>query len=94
MPKATWKGVLLAESNDCERVEGNCYFPPASVVKEHLRESDTRSVCPWKGTAHYYHVEVEGEVNEDAAWYYPEPKSAAAGIKDLVAFWKGVDVEL
>ena len=93
MPKATWNGVLIAESNEVELVEGNVYFPPDAVVKQHLRESDTRTECAWKGTAHYYHVELEGKVNRDAAWYYPDPKPAAENIKDHVAFWKGVDVE-
>ena len=93
MPRATWKGTLLAESSDCEWVEGNYYFPRGWVVLEHCRESETRTVCPWKGTAHYYHVEVDGEVVEDAAWYYPDPKPAAANLQNHVAFSRLVDVE-
>jgi uncharacterized protein (DUF427 family) len=93
MAKATWKGKLLAESDRCEIVEGNHYFPPDAVKREHLRPSDHHTVCGWKGTASYYDVVVDGEVNEDAAWYYAEPKDAARNIKDYVAFWKGVTVE-
>ncbi|MGH9716004.1 MAG: DUF427 domain-containing protein [Candidatus Acidiferrales bacterium] len=93
MAKATWQGAVLAESDNAVVVEGNRYFPKESVRGEYLRPSETHSVCPWKGTASYYHVEVNGERNEDAAWYYPEPKSAAKEIKDHVAFWKGVRVE-
>jgi uncharacterized protein (DUF427 family) len=90
--KATWKGVVLAESDDTVVVEGNQYFPPESVNREYFRESETRTVCPWKGTASYYDVVVNGEVNRDAAWYYPQPKDAARQIKDHVAFWRGVKV--
>jgi uncharacterized protein (DUF427 family) len=93
MAKATWKGVVLAESESVQIVEGNVYFPPESVKKEYLKESDTHSTCPWKGLANYYHIDVNGEVNNDAAWYYPEPKDAAKQIKNHVAFWKGVKVE-
>jgi uncharacterized protein (DUF427 family) len=92
MPHATWNGTKIAESTTLESVEGNVYFPPDTVNKDHLEPSDTRSVCPWKGTAHYYHVVAGGETNRDAAWYYPDPKPAAAQIKDHVAFWKGVRV--
>ncbi len=91
--RATWKGAVLAESDDTVVVEGNHYFPPDSVRREHFRESGTHTVCPWKGTASYYDVVVGGEVNADAAWYYPEPKDAAREIKDRVAFWRGVRVE-
>jgi uncharacterized protein (DUF427 family) len=91
--KATWKGAVLAESDDTVVVEGNHYFPPDSVKREHFRESETHTVCPWKGTASYYDVVVGGEVNRDAAWYYPQPKDAAKEIKDRVAFWRGVKVE-
>jgi uncharacterized protein (DUF427 family) len=91
--KATWKGAVLAESDDTVVVEGNHYFPPESVKREHLRESETHTVCPWKGTASYYDVVVGGEVNRDAAWYYSQPKDAAREIKDRVAFWHGVEVE-
>jgi uncharacterized protein (DUF427 family) len=90
--KATWKGVVLAESDDTLVVEGNQYFPPESVNREYFRESETHTVCPWKGTASYYDVVVNGEVNRDAAWYYPQPKDAARQIKDHVAFWRGVKV--
>jgi uncharacterized protein (DUF427 family) len=93
MPKATWAGKKIAESSHCVVVEGNQYFPSDSVSHEFLSPSDHTSVCPWKGTAHYYHVEVNGIKNENAAWYYPEPKPAAAQIKDRIAFWKGVRVE-
>ena len=92
MPKATWNGKLLAESNQTEIVEGNHYFPADSITKECFRESDTTTVCGWKGTASYYDVVVDGEVNNDAAWYYPTPKEAAANIAGYVAFWKGVEV--
>ena len=91
--KATWKGAVLAESDDTVVVEGNHYFPPDSISREHFRESETHTVCPWKGTAGYYDVVVGGDVNRDAAWYYPQPKDAARQIKDRVAFWRGVRVE-
>ena len=91
--KATWNGKVLAESDDTIVVEGNHYFPPGSVNQEYLRGSDHQTVCPWKGDASYYHVVVEGETNENAAWYYPDPKEAAEQIKDYVAFWSGVEVE-
>ena len=93
MAKATWQNATVAESSQTEQVEGNHYFPSASIRREHLEPSAHTTVCPWKGTAHYYHVTVNGQRNENAAWYYPEPKSAAANIKDHVAFWKGVKVE-
>jgi uncharacterized protein (DUF427 family) len=91
--KATWKGAVLAESDETVVVEGNHYFPAASIKKEHFRESETHTVCPWKGTASYYDVVVGGELNKDAAWYYPQPKDAAKEIKDRVAFWRGVKIE-
>jgi uncharacterized protein (DUF427 family) len=91
--RATWNGVVLAESGETVVVEGNHYFPADSVRREHFRESATHTVCPWKGTASYYDVVAGGEVNKDAAWYYPEPKDAAHEIKDRVAFWRGVKVE-
>ncbi|MET0647047.1 MAG: DUF427 domain-containing protein [Pyrinomonadaceae bacterium] len=91
--KAIWKGTVLAESDDTVVVEGNHYFPADSMNREHFRESETHTGCPWKGTASYYDVVVGGEVNADAAWYYPEPKEAAKEIKDRVAFWRGVRVE-
>ena len=91
--KATWKGAVLAESDDTVVVEGNHYFPAESIKREHFKESATHTTCPWKGLASYYDVVVDGEVNSDAAWYYPEPKEAAQEIKDRVAFWRGVRVE-
>ena len=90
--KAIWNDVTLAESDDTIVVENNHYFPPDSVKREYLKESDTHTTCPWKGEASYYTVVVNDEVNKDAAWYYPEPKEAAQQIKDYVAFWKGVEV--
>ena len=93
MGRALWNGAVLAESDRCELVEGNQYFPPAAVRREHLRPSSTHTTCSWKGVASYYDVVVNGEVNRDAAWYYPDPKPAAANVKDHVAFWRGVVVE-
>lgn len=92
MATATWNGVTIAQSDDTVVVENNHYFPPESVNAAVLRPSATTSVCPWKGTASYYSIEVDGALNEDAAWFYPTPKDAAAEIKDRVAFWKGVEV--
>ncbi len=91
--KATWQGVTLAESDNTIAVEGNHYFPMKSLQREYLLPSEQHSVCGWKGTASYFDVSVDGRLNKDAAWYYPEPKEAAANIKDHVAFWKGVVVE-
>jgi uncharacterized protein (DUF427 family) len=93
MPKAMWNGTVLAESDACVVVEGNQYFPPAAVKREYLRESASHTVCPWKGTASYFDVVVDGETNSDAAWYYPTPSDAAAEIEGYVAFWRGVKVE-
>lgn len=95
MPKATWKGAIIAEAPETsvELVEGNVYFPADAVRKEYLKPSDTHTVCGWKGTASYYNVVVDGETNADAAWFYPEPKPAAANIAGHIAFWKGVRVE-
>ncbi|MGQ9928093.1 MAG: DUF427 domain-containing protein [Chloroflexaceae bacterium] len=93
MARAIWNGAVIAESNETVIVEGNHYFPPTAVKREYLRESATHTVCPWKGTASYYDVVVEGNVNKDAAWYYPEPKEAARQIANYVAFWRGVRVE-
>ncbi|MBB4636234.1 DUF427 domain-containing protein [Longimicrobium terrae] len=93
MAKATWNGTVIAESDRFEVVEGNVYFPPESIRAEHFKPTDTHTVCGWKGTASYYSVVVDGEENKDAAWYYPEPKDAAANIRDHVAFWKGVTIE-
>ncbi|MGF1481106.1 MAG: DUF427 domain-containing protein [Cyanophyceae cyanobacterium] len=93
MPKAIWNGTVLAESDNCEVVEGNQYFPPDSIKKEYFKESSKHTFCPWKGEASYYSLEVDGQKNQDAAWYYPNPKEKAQTIKDYVAFWKGVKVE-
>ncbi len=90
--KATWRGAVLVESDDTVVVEGNHYFPPDSINKEHFRESATHTTCPWKGEASYYDVVVNGEVNRDAAWFYPETKEAANNIKGRFAFWRGVVV--
>jgi len=93
MPRAIWNGRVIAESDAYESVEGNTYFPDGSVKREYLRDSETTTVCSWKGTARYYTLAVDGEENRDAAWYYPDPKPAAANIKDHVAFWRGVKIE-
>jgi uncharacterized protein (DUF427 family) len=92
MTTATWNGAVIAESDDIVTVEGNAYFPLAAVREGVLRPSDTHTVCPWKGTASYFGLEVDGKVNADAAWTYPEPKDAAKEITGRVAFWKGVEV--
>lgn len=93
MPKATRNGTVIADSDNTEIVDGNHYFPHDSLVTEHFAKSETTSVCGWKGTANYYNVVVNSETNADAAWYYADPKEAAANIKNHVAFWKGVTVE-
>jgi len=90
--KALWNNQVIAESNDTVVVENNHYFPKNSVKAEYLKDSNTHSTCPWKGLASYYTLEIDGKQNPDAAWYYPEPKEAAANIKDYVAFWKGVKI--
>jgi uncharacterized protein (DUF427 family) len=90
--KAVWNNAVLAESDKTVVVEGNHYFPPDAVNRECFRPSETHTTCPWKGLASYYDVVVGDQVNKDAAWYYPEPKEAAAQIKDHIAFWKGVSV--
>ena len=90
--QAIWNGAVIAESEDTVVVEGNHYFPPQSLHREFLQLSDTQTVCGWKGTASYYTVIVNGKQNPDAAWFYPQPKEAAAQIRDHVAFWRGVDV--
>ena len=92
MVKAVWNGTVLAESDKTIVVEGNHYFPPESVLREYMVESDRHTTCPWKGLASYYHVSVGGNTNKNAAWYYPAPKAAAQQIKGYVAFWKGVRV--
>ncbi len=91
--KAIWNGKIIAESNDTVVIENNHYFPHESINKEYFKSSDSNSVCPWKGTASYYTIEVDGKENIDAAWYYPEVSELAKGIKNRVAFWKGVKVE-
>ena len=91
--RAIWNNAVLAESDDTVVVEGNHYFPSDAIRGEFFRPSDRHTTCPWKGEASYYDVVVDGEVNKDAAWYYPEVKDAAAEIKGRVAFWKGVRVE-
>jgi uncharacterized protein (DUF427 family) len=93
MPKATWNGAVLAESTRCEVVEGNQYFPPDAIRREYFRESATHTTCPWKGEASYFDVVVDGQVNKDAAWYYPQTKPAADNIRGYVAFWRGVKVD-
>lgn len=92
MTSAIWNGATIAQSDETVVVEGNHYFPPGSVNMEFLRPSATTSVCPWKGKASYHSLVVDGETNEDAAWYYPTPSAAAANIAGYVAFWKGVEV--
>ena len=91
--KASWNGATIAESDDTIVIEGNHYFPREAIRQEYFQESNTHTSCPWKGEASYFSVVVNGETNKDAAWYYPNPKPAAAEIKDYVAFWRGVKVE-
>ncbi len=90
--KAIWNNRVIAESEDTVVVDGNHYFPASAIDRSCFKESDHTSVCGWKGTAHYYTLEVDGQCNPDAAWYYPAPKPAASEIADRVAFWKGVEV--
>lgn len=90
--KAIWNDTVLAESDDTKVVEGNHYFPPSSLHREHFEESAHQTTCPWKGEASYYDIVIHGDRNANAAWYYPEPKEAAQQIKDHVAFWNGVEV--
>ncbi len=91
--RAIWNGTILAESDQTVMVEGNHYFPPESIRREYFKENARHTVCPWKGVASYYDVEVDGEVNRSAAWFYPQPSAAAAQIKNYVAFWNGVKVQ-
>lgn len=91
--KAIWNDTVLAQSDATEVVEGNQYFPPGSISKEYFKPSETHTVCPWKGTASYYTLDVNGKQNPDAAWFYPQPKAAAKNIEGYVAFWKGVEVK-
>jgi uncharacterized protein (DUF427 family) len=90
--RATWNGTVIAESDDTVLVEGNHYFPAESVRQDLLRPSEKSTFCPWKGHASYYGVEVDGETNRDAVWFYPEPYRAAAKVRGRVAFWRGVEV--
>lgn len=94
MPTAIWNGVVIAQAEDDQVhiVENNVYFPPSSLKREYLQPSSHTSRCPWKGLASYYTLNVNGKINENAAWYYPEPSEKAAQIKDHVAFWRGVEV--
>jgi len=91
--KAIWNNKVIAESDETIVIEGNHYFPHDSLSKEFFKPSDTQTVCPWKGTASYYTIEVDGKQNNDAAWYYPEVSELAKGIKNHVAFWRGVKIE-
>ena len=93
MPKAIWNGTVVAESQNTQVVEGNHYFPADAIHEEFFRASDATTVCGWKGTANYYDLVVDGQVNQQAAWYYAQPKSAAAEIEGHVAFWKGVQIQ-
>lgn len=94
MARAIWNGTVIAESDQCEVVEGNQYFPHDAIKSEYFQPSSKTTVCPWKGTASYYTIVVDGQENPDAAWYYAEPKAAASNIKNHVAFWRGVQVEV
>ena len=91
--KAIWNGQIIAESNETKIIEGNHYFPSNTLKKQYFSESSTTSNCPWKGTASYYSLDVDGVKNNDAAWYYPNASEPAKGIEGMVAFWKGVVVE-
>lgn len=93
MVKAIWNGVILAESDNCQIVEGNYYFPPETINQEYFKTSDTHTTCSWKGVASYYTISVNGLENKDAAWYYPQAKEKAKNIEGYIAFWKGVKVE-
>lgn len=93
MVEAMWNGEVIAQSETFEEVDGNVYFPPSALKKQFFTSSSKHTTCGWKGEASYYHVEVNGEKNEDAAWFYPTPKPAAANIKDYVAFWRGVTIK-
>lgn len=91
--KAIWNNTIIAESDDIVNIENNPYFPEDSIKKEFFKESDTETFCHWKGTANYYSIEVEGQENKDACWYYKSPSDLAKGIKNRVAFWKGVEIK-
>jgi len=90
--KAIWNGKVIAESNNTTVIENNHYFPRDSVKDEYLSDSDLNTICPWKGTASYYNIKVDEQINENAAWYYPETKDAAKEIQNKIAFWKGVEI--
>lgn len=92
MPKAIWNGKIIADSDRTIMVEGNHYFPPETVKREFFKSSESHTSCPWKGLASYFNIEVDGQLNYDAAWYYPEPSDAAKIIQGYVAFWRGVEV--
>jgi uncharacterized protein (DUF427 family) len=93
MPRALWNGTVVAESDSVEMMEGNVYFPSSALRMEYFRQSATKTVCSWKGIAHYYHVVVDGVESRDGAWTYPNPTAAARRIANRVAFWRGVIVE-
>lgn len=93
MPKAVWNGIVLAESDHTEMVEGNHYFPPESINREYFVETEKHTTCPWKGVASYYTLKADGQENPNAAWFYPEPKSAAENIRNHVAFYSSVKIE-
>lgn len=93
MATASWNGAVLAQSDRCESVEGNVYFPPETINREFFVASDSHTMCSWKGTASYYDLTVNGKTNQDAAWFYPDPKPAAGNIKGYIAFWHGVRVD-
>lgn len=93
MAKAIWNETVLAQSNDTVIIDGNHYFPPESVNKQYFQESNTHTTCPWKGTANYYDIEVNGKTNRDAAWFYPNAKEKAKHFEGYLAFWRGVKIE-
>lgn len=93
MAKAIWNGAVVAESDHTEVVEGNHYFPPETIKQQYFQPSSTHTSCPWKGVASYYDIQVDGQVNKDAAWYYPTAKEKAKNIEGYIAFWRGVKVE-
>ena len=90
--KAIWNNTVIAESEDIVTVEGNHYFPINSIKKEFFKESTTKTLCPWKGSANYFSIEIDGKINADCAWYYPKPSFLAKKIKDRIAFWNGVEI--
>lgn len=93
MVKAIWRNKVIAESDNYEILDSNYYFPPESLNKEYIVESNMQTTCPYKGLASYYDVVVDGEVNKDAAWYYPDPKPIVKKIKNYIAFWKGIEIK-